>query len=87
MFDTIKTLAIEVEQHIDSQVAQELARQEAENKEKIVWIIVLCIILAAELIFAFVFPKFMKKIQARKDAENLRKAERKRIQSKRKKEY
>lgn len=87
MFDTLNTLAITVEEHIDKETVEELARQAAEQKEKTMWIIILCIALAAELIFAFVFPKFIKKIQARKDAENLRKAERKRIQSKRKKEY
>lgn len=87
MFETLNTLAITVQENIDKDIADELARQAAEEKEKMIWIIILCVVLVAELIFAFFFPKFIKKIKARKDEENLRKAERKRIQSKRKKEY
>ncbi|MBP3938801.1 MAG: hypothetical protein IK955_05275 [Clostridia bacterium] len=87
MFEMLNKLAINVEQYVDRQTAEDIARQAAENKEKMIWIIILCVALAAELILAFILPKFLKKFQERKDAENLRKAERKRIQSKRKKEY
>lgn len=84
MSDMLKTLAIEVTQHIDKETLEELARQAAEAKEKKMWIIILCIALAAELIFVVGFPKIQKKYQDRKAADDLRKAERKRIQSKRK---
>lgn len=87
MFEMLNKLAINVDQYVDRQTAEELARQAAEEKEKIVWIIILCVALAVELILAFILPKCLKKFQEHKDAENLRKAERKRIQSKRKKEY
>lgn len=87
MFEMLNKLAINVEQYVDRQTAEDIARQAAENKEKMIWIIILCVALVAELILAFILPKFLKKFQERKDAENLRKAERKRIQSKRKKEY
>lgn len=84
----LKTLAIGVEQYMDKQTAMELAKQEAEAKQKTMWIIILCVILAVEIGCALLIPKIMKKYNERKAADELRKAERKRIQSKRKnKEY
>lgn len=84
MSDMLKTLAIEVESYVDVQTIEEMERLAAEAREKKMWIIILLVILAAELVFALVFPKYHKRFQAQREEKERIRAERKRIQSKRK---
>lgn len=83
MFEMFKTLAISVEAPLAQQEAEALARQAQEAQERTLWIILLCICLVAEILIALVLPKMIKKHKAKKEAKEFRKAERKRIQSKR----
>lgn len=83
MFEMFKTLAISVEAPLAQQEAEALARQAQEAQERTLWIILLCICLVAEILIALVLPKMIKKHKAKKEEKEFRKAERKRIQSKR----
>lgn len=84
MFETLKALAIGVESQITAEEAEVAARLAQEAKDKTMWIILLVVFLAAELIFASVFPKCLKKYKEKKAKEAEEKARRKAIQSKRK---
>lgn len=83
MHEMLKTLAIGVESQVSQQEIDELARQAQEAQDKKIWIIILCVFLAIEIIAAVVLPKYIKKYNERKAEKDFRKAERKRIQSKR----
>lgn len=87
MFETLKTLAIGVESYITTEEAEAAARLAQESKEKTFWIIMLAIFLVAELFFAVIFPKYLKKYKENQAQKAENKARRKAIQSKRKKEY
>lgn len=87
MFGKLNTLAIEVTETISQSELDAMAKQAAEAKEKTFWFLFLVLFLIAEIAFAVFFPKYLEKRQVKKDAEAMRKAERKRIQSQRRKKY
>ncbi len=81
MYDFLRILAIAVDSSVDANAAT-LAEKAAQ--ERTVWIILLVAILVIEVVFAVAFPKILKNLKVKKEAKSQKKAERKRIQSKRK---
>ncbi len=59
---------------------EEIAREAQELQEKKIWLVVLIVLLIAEIVFAVAYPK----IKAKRKAKSTQKAERKRIQTKKK---
>ena len=80
MYNFLRTLAISVESTIDQDAI--LAEQAA--KERITWIVLIAVSLVIAVALSLALPKIVKNLKAKKKARLQKKAERKRIQSKRK---
>lgn len=76
MFERLRTLAISVESTV--------VPEAAAAGDKTFWIILIAALIVVTIVLAVVCTKFIKKYKVKREAKKLNKAERKRIQSKRK---
>ena len=77
MHDFLRTLAITVDSYVD---ADAVALAEKAAHERTMWFILIVVLIA----LAVILPIMIKKLKAKKNSKTQIKAERKRIQSKRK---
>ncbi len=72
MFNLINLLAITAEGQAPYVSPEELAEQAKNVQDKKIWLVILIVLLAAEIIFAVIYPK----IKARRAAEKEKRARR-----------